>query len=281
MRTLRVILEYDGTNFSGWQKQEGLPPQQTIQGALQQAVERLTLEPVTIRGASRTDAGVHARGQVVAFETPKDNVPIIGFVRGLGQFLPKAIAVRHVELAPAGWDPRRTSRGKRYRYTYWNAETPSALDRNRAWWVRGHLDVDAMQAGAAQLIGTHDFEAFRSAGCAAKHAVRTMYRIDLERGAYERIEMDVVGNAFCRNMVRIIAGTLCEVGLGKRAPEEVATILAARDRTRGGVTAPPQGLCLEEVIYDERLPPRPEADADLDGAPASPGPDTPADEGGG
>ena len=109
MRTLRIVLEYDGTNFSGWQEQAGLPPQQTIQGALQSALARLVREPVRVRGASRTDAGVHARGQVVAFETTKDNVPVIGFMRGLGQFLPKAIAVRQVEEAPAGWDPRRTS----------------------------------------------------------------------------------------------------------------------------------------------------------------------------
>ena len=264
MRTLRVVLEYDGTNFSGWQIQKGLPPQQTIQGALQHAIERLTLEPVRVRGASRTDAGVHARGQVVAFETAKDNIPIIGFVRGLGQFLPKAIAVRRVEEAPTDWDPRRTSRGKRYRYTYWNDETPSALDRNRVWWVRGQLDIDAMRAGAEALLGTHDFEAFRSAQCAARHAVRTMYTVELRPGAYRRIELDVVGNAFCRNMVRIFAGQLYEVGLGKVAPSAVASILESRDRTRAGITAPPQGLCLEEVIYDDRLPPRPENDADID-----------------
>ena len=266
MRTLRVILEYDGTNFSGWQIQTGLPPQQTIQGALQQAIERLTLDPVRVRAASRTDAGVHARGQVVAFETNKDNIPIVGFARGLGQFLPRAIAVRRVELAEPGWDPRRTSRGKRYCYTYWDDEARTALDRNRAWWVRaGRLDLEAMRAGAECLVGTHDFEAFRSAGCAAKHAIRTLYRIDIRPGAYARIELEVVGNAFCRNMVRIIAGTLCEVGTGRRAPAEVADILESRDRKRNGMTAPAEGLCLEEVIYDDRLPPRPKDDADIDG----------------
>ncbi len=265
MRTLRVVLEYDGTNFSGWQVQKGLPPQQTVQGAVQQAIERLTLERVRVRGASRTDAGVHARGQVAAFETSKERVPIVGFTRGLGQFLPKAVAVRRVEQAPPGWDPRRTSRGKHYRYTYWNDETPSALDRHRAWWVRGRLDLAAMRAAAALLLGTHDFEAFRSADCAAKHAVRTIYSLDVRPGPYRRVELDVVGNAFCRNMVRIFAGQLYEVGLGKVRPEAVADILESRDRTRAGMTAPPQGLCLEEVIYDERLPPRPEADADVDG----------------
>lgn len=259
-----MVLEYDGTNFSGWQIQKGLPPQQTVQGAVEHAIERLTLEKTPVRGASRTDAGVHARGQVVAFETTKDTVPIIGFVRGLGQFLPRSIAVRRVDEVEPGWDPRRTSRGKRYRYTYWNDATPTALERNRTWWVRGELDLDAMAEAAQHLVGTHDFEAFRSAGCSAKHAVRTMYGLELRRGAYHRVELDVLGNAFCRNMVRIFAGTLCEVGVGKRTPEEVADILRSRDRTQGGVTAPPQGLCLEEVIYDDRLPPRPKNDIDLD-----------------
>ena len=259
-----MVLEYDGTNFSGWQIQKGLPPQQTIQGALHSALEKLTLEPIQVRGASRTDAGVHARGQVVAFETAKDNIPLIGFVRGLGQFLPRAVAVRSVEVAPEGWDPRRTSRGKRYRYTYWNDETPSALDRNRAWWVRGRLDVEAMRSAATHLLGTHDFEAFRSAQCAARHAIRTMYSLTVKLGEYRRVELEVVGNAFCRNMVRIMAGVLGEVGMGRRGPDDVRAILASRDRTQGGITAPPQGLCLEEVIYDDRLPPRPEDDRDLE-----------------
>ena len=122
-----------------------------------------------------------------------------------------------------------------------------------------------MRVGARHLVGTHDFEAFRSAGCAAKHAIRTLYAVDVAPGDYRRVQLDVVGNAFCRNMVRIIAGTLCEVGSGKRPPEAVSAILATRDRTANGITAPPQGLCLEEVIYDERLPPRPENDVDVDG----------------
>ena len=263
MRTLRVILEYDGTNFSGWQVQKGLPPQQTIQGALQSALEQLTQESIRVRGASRTDAGVHARGQVAAFETTKDNIPIIGFVRGLGQFLPKAVSIRDVQAVAPGWDPRRTSRGKRYRYTYWHDQTPSALDRNRAWWIRGELDLEAMRDAAERLVGTHDFEAFRSADCAAKHAVRTMYEVRIESGAYRRVELDVVGNAFCRNMVRIFAGTLGEVGLHKRSAADVVAAMQSKNRAQAGVTAPPQGLCLEEVIYDDRLPPRPEADTDL------------------
>lgn len=261
MRTIRLIIEYDGTAFSGWQQQTELAPERTVQGALERAVSALTLEQnVRVRAASRTDAGVHARGQVVAFETEKDRIPCIGFERGLGRFVPDAISVRCAEEAPLGWDPRRTARGKRYRYTYWAETTGSALDRDRAWFVRGELDLDAMRDGAKHLLGTHDFEAFRSAGCSAKHAVRTMYGIDVQRGAYARVHLDVVGNAFVRNMVRIIAGNLGEVGLRRRAPADMGRILASRDRTQGGMTAPPHGLCLEEVIYDDRLPPRPQPD---------------------
>lgn len=263
-RTIKLIVEYDGTNFAGWQIQD--PGRATVQGALQEAVYRMTGERLRVRAASRTDAGVHARGQVAAFDTAKANIPVHGFERGLGTFMPGSVAIRRAEEVEAGWDPRRTSRGKRYRYTYWVDRQPTALDRNRAWFVRGTLDRTAMQEAARHLIGTHDFEAFRSAGCVARHAVRTLYTVDVVEGSYCRLHLDVVGNAFVRNMVRIIAGNLKEVGEGRLQPSDMARILASRDRTAGGVTAPPHGLCLEEVIYDDRLPPRPEEDQDLEEA---------------
>lgn len=260
-----MVVEYDGTHFSGWQEQRRLEPRRTVQGALRVGLERMVGHPVELFGASRTDAGVHARGQVVAFETSRDQIPRIGFERGLGQFLPPNLCVREVSEAAPGWDPRRSSRGKRYRYTFHNAPTPSALDRHRAWWVRGALDLEAMRAAADQLVGTHDFEAFRASGCSARHAVRTMYRFEITPGEYQRVHLVVVGNAFCRNMVRIFAGNLCEVGLGRRPVEDMGRLIASRDRRQGGQTAPPQGLCLEEVIYDDRLPPRPSQDQDIAG----------------
>ncbi|MCA9549963.1 MAG: tRNA pseudouridine(38-40) synthase TruA [Myxococcales bacterium] len=269
MRTIRLVVEYDGTAFSGWQVQAGLQARETVQGALQEAVEKMTQVATRVRGASRTDAGVHARGQVAAFDTEKDSIGVLGFERGLTQLTPPQLVVRRAEEAPPGWDPKRSARGKRYRYSYWSDTTPTALERERAWWVRGRLDLERMQAAADHLLGTHDFEAFRSAGCSAQHAVRTMYDLKVEVGPWARVDLVVVGNAFCRNMVRIFAGTLAEVGLRRRAPEDVAEILASRDRTRGGVTAPGHGLCLEEVIYDDRLPPRPEDNRDLDPRPAA------------
>lgn len=252
-----MVVEYDGAPFSGWQIQTRLAPEQTVQGALQLALEAMLGHPVWAKAASRTDAGVHARGQVVAFETPKTNIPPIGFERGLRRFLPDAITIRSAEEADPGFNPKHVSRGKRYRYTFWNSRSPSALERSRSWWIRGQLDLEAMAEAAELLVGTHDFEAFRSSGCAAKHAIRTIYQMEITPGDYDRVYLDVVGNAFCRNMVRIFAGNLAEVGLLRRSAADIARVLASRDRTQGGMTAPPQGLCLEEVIFDDRLPERP------------------------
>lgn len=256
MRTIRLVIEYDGTPFSGWQLQRedgGLP---TVQGALEAAISILIGDQVRVRAASRTDAGVHARGQVVAFDTARDTLPLRAFERGLFPYLPPTLVVRRVELAEDGWSPRHASRGKHYRYTYWNDAAPTALDRHRAWFVRAPLDLERMQSAGAHLVGTHDFEAFRSAGCDAPHAVRTMYKIDVTRGDYARVHLDIVGNAFVRNMVRIFAGNLRDVGLGRMTPDQMRVLIESRDRAAGGMTAPAHGLCLEEVIYDDRLPPR-------------------------
>lgn len=261
MRTLRLIVEYDGTDFAGWQEQGSLP---TVQGALQDAVASMVQRPTRVRGASRTDAGVHARGQVAAFDVDDDRIPLVGFLRGLNTLLPPAVAVRAVDEAPPGWDPRRTSRGKRYVYAYWEGPTRPALERLRAWHVRGDLDLEAMAEAGRALLGTHDFESFRAAGCVAKHAVRTLYELRLDRGADRRVELTVVGNAFVRNMVRVIAGHLAEVGLGRRPVGSAAVALAARDRAAAGITAPAHGLTLDEVVYDDRLPPRPTDDRDAE-----------------
>ncbi len=266
-RTVKLVVEYDGTRFAGWQLQGHLPREKTIQGALEHAIEQMTHAPTRVRAASRTDAGVHARGQVVVFETRRESIPIHGFERGISSYLPDSIVVRRAELVPAGWDPRRQSRGKRYRYIFWNDRRPTALDRHRAWWVKGLLDLSAMREGAAVLVGTHDFEAFRSSGCEAKHAVRTLYAVEVEEAEYQRVYLEVIGNAFVRNMVRIIAGNLAAVGLGRMSPATLREVLEGRDRTRGAMTAPAHGLCLEEVIYDDRLPARPADDVDLGDVP--------------
>ncbi len=253
MATVSLIVEYDGTPFRGWQAQDGPSAPRTVQAELEAALSALCEERVRVRGASRTDAGVHARGQVAAFDTERER-PLVAFERG--PRLPREIAIRSAQWATPGFDPRRCSRGKRYVYTVFNDRGPTALDRDRAWWIRSPLDLSAMEVAAKDVVGTHDFDAFRARGCVARHAVRTIYAVHI-RGCGPRVQIEVVGNAFVRNMVRILAGTLVEVGLGRRAPESVARALAGRQRTLAGVTAPAAGLCLEEVIYDDRLPPRP------------------------
>ena len=254
LRRLRAVIEYDGTHFSGWQFQADV---RTVQGELERVISEMTSERIKVRGASRTDAGVHARGQVVSFSTTRRNIRLYGFERGHNVKLPRDIAVREVTEADPDWDPKSTARGKRYRYTIWNDRLPTALDRERSWWIRNTLSLEALSEAGRHFLGTHDFEAFRSAGCAARHAVRTIYQVSFSRGPRSELYFDVVGNAFCKNMVRVMAGTLREIGEGRRPPSAIVELLESRDRTRAGMTAPPEGLCLEEVIYDDRLPPRP------------------------
>lgn len=253
MPTYRLIIEYDGTHLAGFQRQDGTPVK-TVQGELEAALARITKVATPVRGASRTDAGVHALGQVVAFDLERP-LPLAAFERGLNAELPRNIVVRSAAEAEPGWNPKRAARGKLYRYLYWNERSPTALDRHRVWHVPLPLDVDAMQLAAEALVGTHDFQSFRSADCPARHGIRTMYRLEVRREG-PRVVFEVLGNAFCRNMVRIFAGTLRDVGLGRIPPESLPERILARDRTRAGMTAPAQGLVLVEVIYDDRLPPR-------------------------
>jgi len=243
-RTLRLTLEYDGTDFSGWQVQDG---QRTVQGVLEEAIRAMTSEPTRVRGAGRTDAGVHARGQVAAFSTAT-TIPALGFLRGINAILPRDVAVVAAAEAAPGFDPRRLARGKVYRYTFWNHEVRSPIHERFSWHIRAPLDVDAMTAAGALLLGEHDFSAFRAADCERKNPVRTLRRVEVERRG-ERVELDVEATAFLKNMVRVIAGTLCDVGRGETAPAQVGRILESHDRTRAGMTAPAQGLCMLEVFF--------------------------------
>jgi tRNA pseudouridine38-40 synthase len=253
-RTLRMVVEYVGTAFHGWQRQGA---QRTVQKVLEEALASMIGERVNVRAASRTDAGVHARGQVIAFDTHNLRIPLHGFERGLNSRLPDDVAIRAVAEVEAGHHPRDFARGKHYRYVVWNDPLPTAIERDRAWWVRNRLDVDAMHDAAQRYVGTHDFEAFRAVGCPAKHAVRTMYAVDVRRVDAARIHVDVRGNAFCRNQVRIMVGTLKEVGDGRRAAASITEALRERRRALAGITAPPGGLFLEEIVFDDRMPPKP------------------------
>ena len=253
MRHIRLVVEYDGTELCGWQRQASDP---TVQGHLEAALGQLLTHAVTVTGASRTDAGVHARGQVASFRTER-TIPLHGIRRGLNSLLPSAIAVVEASEAADDFHPRFSATGKHYRYLVFTRADRSPLWRSRAWHHPGALDLAAMRQAAGALIGEHDFAAFRAAGCTARTTVRTIEEISIGEGGGAACEphlvaIDVRGNAFLRNMVRIVVGTLVEVGEGRRPVGQVAEILAARDRTQAGLTAPAHGLELVSVRYGGR-----------------------------
>ena len=246
MRQVRLVVEYDGTTLCGWQRQLNGP---TVQGHLEAALATLLQHAAPVTGASRTDAGVHARGQVATFWTER-TIPLHGIRRGTNNLLPDAIAIREASEAPDGFHARFSASGKHYRYTILARPDRSPRWRDRAWHHALPLDRDAMRAAAALLVGEHDFAAFRASGCSAKTTVRRVESIDITDDG-ELVHVDVRGNAFLRNMVRILVGTLAEVGSGARSMAQVVEILAGRDRTKAGITAPAQGLELVSVRYRE------------------------------
>jgi len=243
-RRYKVVVEYDGTDFAGWQRQPG---QRTVQGVLEEAIREMTGESVFVRAAGRTDAGVHADGQVATFDLEL-NIPPHGFLRGLNSILPADVALVDVALAAPDFDARFSARGKVYRYTVWAHFVRSPLHARRTWHVRQPLDLEAIRAAAAGLVGEHDFRAFRASDCERRTTRRIVRRIEVDRqGA--RLTIEVEATAFLKNMVRILVGTLIDVGRGRLTPEAVSRMLETGDRAAGGMTAPPQGLTLLRVIY--------------------------------
>ena len=244
MRRFKLILEYEGTMYHGWQVQPGLP---TIQGVLQEILFRIAGAPVQVTGAGRTDAGVHALGQVASFSADlRLDPPTLR--RALNASLPRDIVVCQAEEAPLDFDARRSARCKAYRYTILRRDYPSAWMGRHTLYVSGPLDADAMAEAARAVVGTHDFSAFRAATCAAKSPVRSVMDASW-RVAGDLYQFEITANAFLQHMVRILVGTFLDVGRGKRAPTDVADVLASRNRRCAGKTAPPHGLCLVEVQY--------------------------------
>ncbi|QRO00658.1 tRNA pseudouridine(38-40) synthase TruA [Archangium violaceum] len=252
MPRLKLTLEYDGTRYVGWQVQ---PNGVSIQARLLGALEQLLGERVAVEAAGRTDAGVHATGQVVCFDTER-TLPLKAYWKGLNGFLPEDIAVVRAEEVPADFDPRRWSHGKRYRYRVSNRPTRSPLRRFTHWEVFSPLAVEAMQRAATHLVGRHDFSAFRASDCQAAHAMREVRRVDVQGTSGDELSFTIEGTAFLKHMVRNLVGTLVEVGKGRRPEAWVAEVLAARERKRAGPTAPAHGLVMEEVFYGEGPPPR-------------------------
>lgn len=244
MRTIKLIIEYEGTNYAGWQVQ---PNGLAIQQVVEEALAGMTGETVRVSSSGRTDSGVHALGMVACFRTEK-NLPLRAFSDGLNTILPQDIAIREAEEVPADFNPRRDAKAKHYRYTILHANRRSPLRRLSAWRVGGALDLPAMSTAAGHFLGENDFGAFRAANCAAKTTVRRIDSMDITREG-DIVTIDVVGSGFLKNMVRIMVGTLVEIGRGKLGPEMVPRLLESGDRRLAGVTAPPQGLCLVEVFY--------------------------------
>ena len=244
------MVEYDGTDLHGWQRQKNGP---TVQQHLEEALGKLLGHDVVVTGASRTDAGVHARGQVASFWTER-TIPVHGIQRATNAMLPSGIAIRIATEAPETFHPRLSATGKHYCYTLLVRPERSPRWCRYAWHHPEPLSIPAIAEAARALHGEHDFSAFRSAGCTAQTTTRRIDAIAVDQPDPERIAIHIRGNAFLRQMVRIIVGTLTEVGTGKRATAEVGQILAGRDRTKAGITAPPNGLELVEVNYDGNRP---------------------------
>lgn len=244
MRTIKLTLEYDGTDYVGWQLQ---PNGRSIQGELEKALETLLKAPTRVHGSGRTDSGVHALGQVASFTTER-TIPLKAFDKGLNSLLPRDIAVLKAEEAEEGFEARKNAKGKLYRYTILNRPMRSPVERRYVWEVFQRLDVEAMIGASRCLLGTHDFAAFRASDCEAKTTVRELRRIDFEREG-DRIAISFEASGFMKHMIRNLVGTLVEVGLGKMSVQSVRETLESRERIRAGPTAPGKGLCLVAVRY--------------------------------
>lgn len=247
MKRILLTVAYDGTHYSGWQKQKD-PAVVTVEGELTKALQQLFRNPeLECIGASRTDAGVHALGQraIIDVETtiPAEKIPL-----AIRSFLPADIVVTKAEEVPETFHPRFDCVKKTYEYRFWNSPVKNPKERLYSAYVQKPLDIEKMNAGAKGLLGTHDFAAFCAAGAQVSTTVRTIFDCHVERQG-ESVRLYVTGDGFLYNMVRIIAGTLQAVGLGKLPPEAVADIVAGKDRSKAGQTAEPQGLTLMEIFY--------------------------------
>lgn len=244
MRNVKLIIEYDGTNYHGWQKQKNAI---TVQHTIERAIKGLTGETVDLTGSSRTDFGVHALGQVANFMTTS-GIPGDRFSYALNRMLPDDIVIKDSRDVSPDFHARFKSKGKKYRYVIYNSRFPSAIFKNRAYHVSYELDFESMQKAALYFLGTHDFSSFRASGSSVKTSVRTITEVLLQRDD-EIIRFEISGDGFLYNMVRIIVGTLVEVGMGRINAEDIPDILKSLERKRAGRTAPAKGLYLVEVYY--------------------------------
>lgn len=246
MRNIKLIIQYDGTAYHGWQTQKNAP---TVQETLRDAISRIIGVKPQLTGSSRTDAGVHAKRFCCNFKTDF-NLPCDKLPKAINTYLPKDIVCLEAEDCDADFDARFSAKGKCYSYYILNSKLPDAFLRDYSWHFPYKIDIENMKKAAEAFLGEHDFVGFAASGFTVATTVREIYSLDVEKTG-DLIKITVKGNGFLYNMVRIIAGTLAFAGCGKLDPCDMADIIASRDRKRAGITAPPQGLFLQEVYYDE------------------------------
>lgn len=244
MRNIKLTIEYDGKDFNGWQKQ---PTKLNIQGEIERAILEITGEEVELTASGRTDAGVHALAQIANFKT-NSNIPVEKIPIALNTKLKKSIRIKNAEEVDERFHSRYNCKQKTYRYIINNGKNASAIYRNLEYFIPEKLNVDAMKEAIVYFEGEHDFKAFKASGTSSKSSVRKIYKTNISQDG-DRIIIELTGNGFLYNMVRIISGTLVEVGLGKIKPEEIKEIIEAKDRTKAGKTLPPSGLYLVKVEY--------------------------------
>lgn len=244
MNNIKVTLEYDGTNYYGWQKQKD---RETIQGQVEEAIRDLTGEDVELIGCSRTDSGVHAKGFIANFKI-KSSIPSNRFREALNVKLPDDIVVVHSDKVDDDFHARYNAKGKTYEYLILNAEAPTAIMRNFTYHYKYNLNIDHMKEAAKYFVGTHDFIAFRSQGSSVKGSIRTIFDLTVEKDG-DYIKISVTGDGFLYNMVRIIVGTLINIGRGKNSPKDIIDIINSKDRTLAGDCVPAKGLVLKKVYY--------------------------------
>jgi len=246
LRCFRLVLEYDGRDFEGWQLQAGPRSARTVQGVLLAAARSITGAQARVRGAGRTDAGVHAMAQVASLRVVTA-LPVEALGRALNARLPEDVSLRAIAEVPEAWDALREARRKHYRYQIWNGSDRSPLRAARWAWIREPLSLEAMREASRAFLGRHDFAALQGAGSSVQTTVRTILALRIEGRTGAQIVLDVEGEGFLRHMVRNLAGTLIEIGRGRWGPERAAAILQSLDRGQAGPTAPAHGLILVEV----------------------------------
>ena len=245
MRNIKLTIEYDGKDFNGWQKQ---PNKLNIQGEIERSIKDITGEDVDLIASGRTDAGVHSLGQTANFKT-ESKIPIEKFAKAINSRLKKSVVIKSAEEVDERFHSRYSVKSKTYRYIINNSENGTAIYRGLEYHVPMKLDYEKMNEAIKYFIGEHDFKAFKASGTSSKSSVRTIYKAEVYKEG-DKIFIELTGNGFLYNMVRIIAGTLVDVGIGKIKPDEIPEIIKMQKRENAGKTLPPNGLYLLKVMYE-------------------------------